>query len=42
MTGLKSLVDAIAARFPQAGTVHGNRFTSVVSGLALAAQRHFS
>ena len=41
-TGLKSLVDAIAARFPQAEAVHGNRFTSVVSGLALAAQRRFS
>jgi len=40
--GLKPLVDAIAARFAQAEAVHGNRFTSVVSGLALAAQRRFS
>lgn len=40
-TGLQSLVARIAAQFPHAEAVHGNRFTSVVSGLALAAQRHF-
>jgi len=41
-TGLLPLVERIAAQFPQADAVHGNRFTSVVSGLALAAQRRFT
>jgi hypothetical chaperone protein len=40
-TGLQALAARIAAQFPQAEAVHGNRFTSVVSGLALAAQRRF-
>jgi hypothetical chaperone protein len=40
-TGLKVLVERIARQFPQAEAVHGDRFTSVVSGLAIAAQRHF-
>jgi hypothetical protein len=35
------LVERIARQFPQAEAVHGDRFTSVVSGLAIAAQRHF-
>ncbi|HYS12508.1 MAG TPA: hypothetical protein VEN28_04300, partial [Burkholderiaceae bacterium] len=41
-TGLLPLVERIAAQFPQADAVHGNRFTSVVSGLALTAQRRFT
>jgi hypothetical chaperone protein len=40
-TGLALLVERIAAQFPRAEAVHGDRFTSVVGGLALAAQRHF-
>jgi hypothetical chaperone protein len=41
-TGLQLLVKEIAARFTGAELVHGNRFTSVVSGLALAAQSRFA
>jgi hypothetical chaperone protein len=41
-TGLRLLVARIAAQFPKAESVQGNRFTSVVSGLALAAQRRFA
>jgi hypothetical chaperone protein len=40
-TGLELLAQKIAAQFPRAEAVHGNRFTSVVSGLALAARRRF-
>ncbi|HUL67820.1 MAG TPA: Hsp70 family protein [Burkholderiaceae bacterium] len=40
-TGLRSLAARIAAQFPGARAVHGDRFTSVVSGLALTAQRRF-
>jgi len=40
-TGLAQLAAQIAARFPQAERVQGDRFTSVVSGLALAAQGRF-
>jgi hypothetical chaperone protein len=40
-TGLELLVEKIAAQFPGAEVVHGNRFTSVASGLALTAQRLF-
>jgi hypothetical chaperone protein len=41
-TGLLLLVEKIAAQFPRAAAVHGNKFTSVVSGLALAAERRFA
>jgi hypothetical chaperone protein len=41
-TGLAQLVGRIAAPFPNAHAVHGNRFTSVVSGLALAAAQRFA
>ncbi len=40
-TGLSMLAERIAARFPRAARAEGDRFTSVVSGLALAAQRRF-
>ena len=41
-TGLKPLADRIAARFPAADLVRGNRFASVAQGLGLHAQRVFS
>ena len=37
-TGLQSLVDRIAADFPQAEVMRGDRFASVASGLAVYAQ----
>jgi hypothetical chaperone protein len=40
-TGLDSLVERLTSAFPTAQTVRGNRFTSVVSGLAITAQRRF-
>ncbi|HEU0200285.1 MAG TPA: Hsp70 family protein [Burkholderiaceae bacterium] len=40
-TGLAYLVERIAARFPRAERVRGNRFSSVVQGLAITAQRRF-
>jgi hypothetical chaperone protein len=40
-TGLRLLVQRISAAFPLARTVHGDRFASVASGLALHAQRRF-
>ena len=40
-TGLDSLVERLTSAFPAAQTVRGNRFTSVVSGLAITAQRRF-
>ncbi len=40
-TGLESLVERLTSAFPAAHTVRGNRFTSVVSGLAITAQRRF-
>ena len=41
-TGLKPLADRIAARFPGAEVVHGNRFASVAQGLGVHAQRVFA
>jgi hypothetical chaperone protein len=41
-TGLASLVDGIAAVFPGATAVRGDRFASVAQGLGLHAQRVFS
>ncbi len=41
-TGLKPLADCIAARFPTANVVRGNRFASVAQGLGLHAQRVFA
>jgi hypothetical chaperone protein len=41
-TGLASLVDGIAAVFPAATAVRGDRFASVAQGLGLHAQRVFS
>ena len=41
-TGLRVLAQAIAAAFPNARTVLGDRFSSVATGLALYAQRRFS
>ncbi len=41
-TGLKPLADCIAARFPTASVVRGNRFASVAQGLGLHAQRVFT
>lgn len=41
-TGLAYLVERIAARFPHAERVRGNRFSSVVQGLAITAQRRFA
>ena len=38
-TGLKPLAARIAARFPQARAMHGDRFASVAQGLGLHAQR---
>lgn len=40
-TGLDTLVKRLTSAFPAAQTVRGNRFTSVVSGLAITAQRRF-
>ncbi len=40
-TGLQSLVDGIAAAFPAARQVRGDRFSSVAQGLGLHAQRVF-
>ncbi|HEY2929364.1 Hsp70 family protein [Piscinibacter sp.] len=40
-TGLRLLAERIAAAFPGARTVRGDRFASVASGLALHAQRRF-
>ncbi len=41
-TGLASLVDGIAAVFPDATPVRGDRFASVATGLGLHARRVFS
>ena len=41
-TGLKPLADRISAQFQNARVVRGNRFSSVVQGLGLHAQRIFS
>lgn len=40
-TGLNVLVTHLAAAFPSAKIVRGDRYTSVVSGLAITAQRRF-
>jgi hypothetical chaperone protein len=40
-TGLRTLVDRLAARFPAATAVRGDRYASVVSGLAITAERRF-
>jgi hypothetical chaperone protein len=40
-TGLRPLAERIAARFPQARVVRGNRFSSVAQGLGVHAQRVF-
>jgi len=41
-TGLRLLVDGMAAGFPAAARVTGDRFASVATGLGLHAQRLFS
>jgi hypothetical chaperone protein len=41
-TGLAPLVRAIAARFPAARVMHGDRLASVARGLGLHAQRFFA
>jgi len=41
-TGLKSLVAQLTAAFPAARAVRGDRYASVVSGLAITAQRLFA
>ncbi len=41
-TGLGQLAERIASRFPAAERVRGERLTSVVAGLAIAAQRRWS
>jgi hypothetical chaperone protein len=41
-TALDALADAIAAEFPRATRVAGDRFSSVVRGLALAARRRYA
>ncbi len=41
-TGLDALVDRIAAAFPSAASVRGDRFASVAQGLGLHARRLFS
>ncbi len=41
-TGLRLLVDGMAAGFPQARRVTGDRFASVATGLGLHAQRLFN
>ncbi|HEX6705121.1 MAG TPA: Hsp70 family protein [Albitalea sp.] len=40
-TGLRLLAQRIAAAFPAARAVRGDRFASVATGLGLHAQRHF-
>jgi len=40
-TGLRLLAERLAAAFPGAQAVHGDRFASVATGLALEAHRHF-
>jgi hypothetical chaperone protein len=40
-TGLRALVDRLAAEFPAATAVKGDRYASVVSGLAITAERRF-
>ena len=40
-TGLRPLAQRIAARFPKAQVVRGNRFSSVAQGLGIHAQRVF-
>jgi hypothetical chaperone protein len=40
-TGLTPLVDRIAAQFPQAQRVRGDRFASVAQGLGLHARAVF-
>jgi len=40
-TGLRPLADGIAARFPAARVVRGDRFASVAQGLGVHAQRLF-
>jgi len=41
-TGLRLLADRLAAAFPKAQAVHGDRFASVATGLGLEARRHFA
>lgn len=41
-TGLRPLTERIAARFPQAQPLHGDRDTSVARGLGVHAQRLFA
>ena len=41
-TGLRLLASRIAAAFPTAKVVRGDRFASVATGLALQAQRLFA
>ncbi len=41
-TGLRALAERIGAAFPAARAVRGDRFASVVSGLALVAQRRYA
>jgi hypothetical chaperone protein len=41
-TGLRLLADRLAAAFPNAQAVHGDRFGSVATGLGLEARRHFA
>jgi hypothetical chaperone protein len=41
-TGLRLLADRLAAAFPHAQAVHGDRFASVATGLGLEASRHFA
>ncbi|WP_418317451.1 Hsp70 family protein [Piscinibacter sakaiensis] len=41
-TGLRLLAQRIGAAFPEARTIRGHRFASVVSGLGLYAQRCFA
>jgi hypothetical chaperone protein len=41
-TGLKPLTDRIAARFPAAKVMRGDRFSSVAQGLGVFAQRVFA
>jgi hypothetical chaperone protein len=41
-TGLRLLAERLAAAFPNAQAVHGDRLASVATGLGLEASRHFS
>jgi hypothetical chaperone protein len=41
-TGLHDLVAQLSAAFPGATTVRGDRYASVVSGLAITASRRFA